>query len=436
MQRQIEMMNVFLGFEQANRYIILDPHGNHIGYMAEFAGDMKKNMGRQLLKTHRPFTTNIFDRTGTEVLRFDRPFSVVNSLISVYDPIGPRSSSQMRSADTSLQSSSDESPVHRLSELQLSEMRIVGQAQAIWELKRRKYDLFLSRHMAAGNFGPATNTNGLHMVKFAAIDAPILSWHFDIKSSSDETMGSINREWRGFGREAFTDTGAYCMRMDAASLVKEIEEQHGSQSLEKRTHNTAIDNPKGPAMTLDQRAVMLATAVSVDYDYFSRGSSTLGNSMFLPYMMMGGAGGEAAAGGAAATEAAGVAVGGAGRAAGGAAVGGMGEGAMVGAGTMAGYEAMQRGIGRDEQSQDQSAAETGGGGGQGMPDSGGQYDPGLNDYQNPQSGMGGDGQGEEVWGDGNDPWQQQQSGGGSSSGGGGDGGEGAGSLLDGVCSVM
>ena len=38
-QRQIEMMNVFLGFEQANRYVILSPEGDHIGYMAEHDGD-------------------------------------------------------------------------------------------------------------------------------------------------------------------------------------------------------------------------------------------------------------------------------------------------------------------------------------------------------------------------------------------------------------
>ena len=31
--RQLEMMNVMLGFEQANRYVIMDPQGNHIGWV-------------------------------------------------------------------------------------------------------------------------------------------------------------------------------------------------------------------------------------------------------------------------------------------------------------------------------------------------------------------------------------------------------------------
>jgi hypothetical protein len=68
-QRQIEMLNIFLGFEQANRYVILDPHGNHVGYMAEHDGGIAKAMGRQWFRTHRAFTTHIFDRKSEEVLR-------------------------------------------------------------------------------------------------------------------------------------------------------------------------------------------------------------------------------------------------------------------------------------------------------------------------------------------------------------------------------
>jgi hypothetical protein len=68
-QRQIEMMNLFLGFEQANRYVIMDPQGNHVGYMAEHDGGFGKAMGRQWFRTHRAFTTHVFDREQNEVLR-------------------------------------------------------------------------------------------------------------------------------------------------------------------------------------------------------------------------------------------------------------------------------------------------------------------------------------------------------------------------------
>jgi len=68
-QRQLEMMNVFLGFEQANKYVIMDPQGNTIGYLAEQEHGIANTMARQLAKTHRSFTTHVFDKDEREVLR-------------------------------------------------------------------------------------------------------------------------------------------------------------------------------------------------------------------------------------------------------------------------------------------------------------------------------------------------------------------------------
>ena len=70
--RQLELMNVFLGFEQANKYVIMDPQGNHIGYMAERELGMGNMMARQMFGTHRSFTTHVFDKQGKEVLRVSR----------------------------------------------------------------------------------------------------------------------------------------------------------------------------------------------------------------------------------------------------------------------------------------------------------------------------------------------------------------------------
>lgn len=62
-------MNVMLGFEQANKYVIMDPKGGHVGYMAERELGMGNMMARQMFSTHRSFTTHVFDRHGKEVLR-------------------------------------------------------------------------------------------------------------------------------------------------------------------------------------------------------------------------------------------------------------------------------------------------------------------------------------------------------------------------------
>lgn len=59
----------YSGFEQANKYIIMDASGNHIGYMAEQEKGMGNMMARQWFRTHRSFVTHVFDRHENEVLR-------------------------------------------------------------------------------------------------------------------------------------------------------------------------------------------------------------------------------------------------------------------------------------------------------------------------------------------------------------------------------
>ncbi|CEJ60323.1 hypothetical protein PMG11_08900 [Penicillium brasilianum] len=373
-QRQLEMMNVMIGFEQANKYVIMDAQGNHIGYMAEQEKGMANAMARQWFRTHRSFVTHVFDKHENEVLRFNRPFSWINSRIQVYDPLDTNAASP--SYSTSLQSPTpgalvqpDVSSNTRVSPLDFAQMRVIGEAQQQWAPLRRKYNLF-TYHQSPN---PATDMgtrsfplagSGLseqqqlqlsqdsrqgqgEFNQFAYVNEPFLSWDFSLLSAENQLIGSVNRNFAGFAREIFTDTGVYALRMDSAGAGTESSANQGNTT---------------PGMTLDQRAVMLATAVSVDFDYFSRHSGS-GGFGFLP-LWFPGVGGEAAAGGAAAGEAAG-AVGGA--AAGGAAAGeagalgevaagtlgrataagGMADGlaaGAAGAGAMAGYEAMQRGM--------------------------------------------------------------------------------------------
>lgn len=61
------------GFEQANKYVILDAAGNHVGYMAEQEKGMASLMARQWFRTHRSFVTHVFDRHENEVLRVSFP---------------------------------------------------------------------------------------------------------------------------------------------------------------------------------------------------------------------------------------------------------------------------------------------------------------------------------------------------------------------------
>ncbi|PYH42739.1 scramblase family protein [Aspergillus saccharolyticus JOP 1030-1] len=370
-QRQLELMNVLIGFEQANKYIVMDANGSHIGFMAEQEKGMGNMMARQWFNTHRSFVTHVFDKHENEVLRFHRPFSWINSRIRVYDPLevtkGAHSSStalQTNSAGSLTQASGGSNA--RVSSLGLEEMRVIGEAQQQWAPLRRKYNLFTYHHSPNSALDMGTKTLPLDQTglsssqqmqlvqtseadqiagaynQFAYVDEPFLSWDFSLRSADSRLIGSVNRNFAGFARELFTDTGVYALRMDSASIGEQAPEQSSVAT----------------AMSLDQRAVMLATAVSIDFDYFSRHSGSSGFG-FMP-LWFPGFGGEAAAGGAAAEgAAAGGAVAGEAGAVGEAAAGtvgrtgagaagGLADGAMAGAagaGAMAGYDAMSRGAG-------------------------------------------------------------------------------------------
>lgn len=450
-QRQIEMMNVIIGMEQANRYVIMDGQGQTLGYIAEKDHGLGSAVARQMFKTHRSFTTHIFDRQEREVLRIHRPFAYINSRIRIYDPV-PESGYTDTETSTALQGTSASSTVNpgavsQVSPLKLEEMRVIGEAKQVWAPLRRKYDLFSFRPLEAprddnlrleSGEKPSPDTMALTeskapdqaieagMVQFANVNEPFLSWDFTLKSEDQNTIGSVNRNFVGFARELFTDTGVYALRMDSAAQTAALQDANGQE--------IARYEREAAAMTLDQRAVMLATAVSIDFDYFSRHSSVGGGGGFMPiFWPMGGGAAEGGAAGAGAGAAGGAAegagamegaAGAAGRGLGGAAGAGS-EGAIAGAGTMAGYEAMQRG---GQRGGDDASPTNNEPFGAGQSPEQSENRPGSDDVW---------GENDDPWGGNNDPWGGGGSGGPPSDGPppsmggeGGDGGGGGGGWAD------
>lgn len=245
-------------------------------------------------------------------------------------------------------------------------MRVVGEAQQRWAPLRRKYDLFMfhpipqppldmgKKSSSGQDLSPAQqnqllytsngqNVGGVYH-QFAYVDEPFLSWDFSLRSADKRLIGSVNRNFAGFAREIFTDTGVYALRMDAASLAEESEQRH---IISHTGRASTVYDGITTGMTLDQRAVMLATAVSIDFDYFSRHSHAGGG--FFP-LWFPGIGSEATAGGVAAGEAGGAGVGEAGVVGRAGAAGAAMEETAVGvggAGAMAGYGAMRGGMSDD-----------------------------------------------------------------------------------------
>ena len=57
-------VTVILGCEQANKYTVLDQDGNTVALLAEDAGGLGKEVGRQFLRTRRSFTATILSPEG------------------------------------------------------------------------------------------------------------------------------------------------------------------------------------------------------------------------------------------------------------------------------------------------------------------------------------------------------------------------------------
>eukprot|EP00887_Chlorella_sp_A99_P007876 scaffold20.g7876.t1 len=86
--RPIEWGNVLLGFEQANRYTVYDQHGSVVALLAEEEGSLGRALGRQLLRTRRPFTATVFSPDGQVIFVLRRPFYLINSSMTVEDGEG------------------------------------------------------------------------------------------------------------------------------------------------------------------------------------------------------------------------------------------------------------------------------------------------------------------------------------------------------------
>lgn len=226
-ERQMEFMNVILGFEQANRYKIMNSRGDQIGFMEEKDMGLLKVLGRQFFRLHRPFDIDVFNNYGDLLLTIKRPFSFINSHIKCYLPGYDRDGQLMH--------------------------EIIGESIQSWHLWRRKYNLFKLEDDETDEYE-----------QFGAIDAPFLSFDFPVTNENGDVIASVDRNWVGLGRELFTDTGVYIIRMDPASF----------EGLGDMYPSVA-----GP-LTLDQRAVLLGNAVSIDFDYFSRHSRGPGGGLF------------------------------------------------------------------------------------------------------------------------------------------------------------
>ncbi|CAD6262453.1 unnamed protein product [Miscanthus lutarioriparius] len=172
-----------------------------------FIREISNVIFRQLLRTRRPFVAEITDAMGNEIFKVRRPFWWINS--SIYAEVDGKE---------------------------------IGVVHRRWHLWRRIYDLYLGNR------------------QFAVVENPgFWNWTFSLVDEDDKLLAQIDRNWRGIGFELFTDAGQYAIRFadegqsHKFALAADVDELHVVRQL-----------------TLPERAVALALAISLDSDYFSR----------------------------------------------------------------------------------------------------------------------------------------------------------------------
>ncbi|KAI0499701.1 hypothetical protein KFK09_017909 [Dendrobium nobile] len=216
--RDIEWANIMFAFEQENRYAMVDPcyPQSPVGFIRE----QSNVLTRQLLRTRRPFIAYITDARGNEIFRVRRPFWWITSTI--------------------------------YAEVDGKEIGVVCRR---WHLWRRLYDLYFGNK------------------QFAVVENPGLwNWTFTLKDENDNVLAQIDRDWRGFGFELFTDAGQYVIRFGNAYSIPKIGFASAVQELD-------VKRP----LTLSERAVTVALAISLDNDFFSR----TGGGWGLPIIVAG-----------------------------------------------------------------------------------------------------------------------------------------------------
>ncbi|KAJ1919135.1 hypothetical protein H4219_002184 [Mycoemilia scoparia] len=140
---------------------------------------------------------------------------------------------------------------------------LIGESFQEWHPWRRRYNLFRQKD------------------QFARIDAQFLSWEFDLKDDDGSTIGAVSRNFMGFGRELFTDMGHYALYMNGSDVERLRDPFSFEQSQNEQIKTFSGDNQiyhipeatkNASSLSLDERAVMLGCAMSIDFDYFSRHS--------------------------------------------------------------------------------------------------------------------------------------------------------------------
>lgn len=182
-----------------------------------------KTITRNVLRTRRSFRATVLDKHGDPVFVLRRPFYMISSAMYVERPDGSH----------------------------------IGEIQMRWHVYRRRYDMYVDKE------------------QFAHVDSGFLAVDFDMRDEQERKIASVNKDFTGFAREIFTDARQYVLRLDpsmgvdASGLVNDTNTIVGAED----------PTLAGAKLTVDQRAVLLATAISIDFGKLTRKPARIYDSL-------------------------------------------------------------------------------------------------------------------------------------------------------------
>lgn len=161
-QQEVEQLEVFTGFETANRYRVLTVEGDTLLYASEESGWL----GRQFLGKHRPMTLHVVDGDGNPVLTASRSFFWFLSHLHVEDGEG----------------------------------NPVGSLHRRFGILKRKFTV----EDASGQI-------------LAQVEGPRFRPNTFMLYRQGKEVARITKQWSGIAREAFTDADTFRVQMDTGA---------------------------------------------------------------------------------------------------------------------------------------------------------------------------------------------------------------------------
>ena len=163
-----EMLEIFTGFETANRYRVLTPEGEEAMFCYEESGMLT----RQFMGSHRPLNLHVVDKKGEPILNAYRNFFWFFSHLNVQDGAGAP----------------------------------IGSLHRKFGVLHRKFALLDSSGQQIAGL------NGSLFRRYT----------FTLNNASGQEMGRIVKQWGGILREGFTDADTFSVQFSDVERSQEI----------------------------------------------------------------------------------------------------------------------------------------------------------------------------------------------------------------------